>query len=177
MTRVDGSAALPVINVAPLACLAAGTAAAGAGGADTAEAGAGAADSAGAGTGRASAAPAGRAIAGGVVDLWHHGDADLDPDAPGQLDLAVEHLRAAVQHNLALAHWPAVVASLGVSMYLTREANLATLRQLAALAPGSTLVMTFQPPLDRLEPAAVKVLHAAPQSLRVPSCATGARRR
>ena len=28
-----------------------------------------------------------------------------------QPDLAVEHLRAAVQHNLALAHWPAVVSS------------------------------------------------------------------
>ena len=48
---------------------------------------------------------------------------------------------------------PAVVASLGVSMYLTRAANLATVRQLAALAPGSTLVMTFQPPLNLLEPA------------------------
>jgi methyltransferase (TIGR00027 family) len=48
---------------------------------------------------------------------------------------------------------PAVVASLGVSMYLTRAANLATLRQLATLAPGSTLVMTFQPPLNLLEPA------------------------
>ena len=48
---------------------------------------------------------------------------------------------------------PAVVASLGVSMYLTREANLATLRQLAALAPGSAVVMTFQPPLDLLDPA------------------------
>jgi methyltransferase (TIGR00027 family) len=47
---------------------------------------------------------------------------------------------------------PAVVASLGVSMYLTRAANLATLRQLATLAPGSTLVMTFQPPLELLEP-------------------------
>ena len=29
----------------------------------------------------------------------------------GQLDLAIEHLHAAVQHNLALAHWPALVAS------------------------------------------------------------------
>jgi len=38
---------------------------------------------------------------------------------------------------------PAVVASTGVSMYLTREANLATLRQLAGFAPGSTLVMSF----------------------------------
>jgi hypothetical protein len=28
-----------------------------------------------------------------------------------QLDLAIEHLTTAVQHNLALAHWPALVAS------------------------------------------------------------------
>jgi methyltransferase (TIGR00027 family) len=46
---------------------------------------------------------------------------------------------------------PAVVASLGVSMYLTKEANAATLRQLASLAPGSTLIMTFAPPLDLLD--------------------------
>jgi methyltransferase (TIGR00027 family) len=38
---------------------------------------------------------------------------------------------------------PAVVASTGVAMYLTRDANLATLRQIATLAPGSTLAMTF----------------------------------
>jgi hypothetical protein len=31
--------------------------------------------------------------------------------ASGHLDRAVDHLRAAVQHNLALAHWPAVIAS------------------------------------------------------------------
>ncbi|MDE3245794.1 MAG: class I SAM-dependent methyltransferase [Acidobacteriota bacterium] len=47
---------------------------------------------------------------------------------------------------------PAVVASTGVAMYLTREANAATLRQIAALAPGSTLAMTFMLPLDLLEP-------------------------
>jgi methyltransferase (TIGR00027 family) len=41
---------------------------------------------------------------------------------------------------------PAVVASTGVSMYLTREANAATLRQLASLAAGSTVAMTFQLP-------------------------------
>jgi methyltransferase (TIGR00027 family) len=46
---------------------------------------------------------------------------------------------------------PAVVASTGVSMYLTREANAATLRQLASLAPGSTVAMTFQPPLELLD--------------------------
>ena len=47
---------------------------------------------------------------------------------------------------------PAVVASTGVSMYLTREAILATLRQVAALAPGSTLVMSFMLPLEMLDP-------------------------
>jgi methyltransferase (TIGR00027 family) len=45
----------------------------------------------------------------------------------------------------------AVVASTGVSMYLTREANLATLRQIAHLAPGSTLAMTFTLPLDLVD--------------------------
>ncbi|MGV9818802.1 class I SAM-dependent methyltransferase [Nocardia xishanensis] len=43
---------------------------------------------------------------------------------------------------------PAVVASTGVSMYLTRESNTATLRQLSTLAPGSTLAMTFMLPLE-----------------------------
>jgi len=46
---------------------------------------------------------------------------------------------------------PAVVTSTGVSMYLTREANLATLRDLAALAPGSTVAMTFLLPLDLVD--------------------------
>lgn len=45
----------------------------------------------------------------------------------------------------------AVVASTGVSMYLTREANLATLREVAQLAPGSTLAMTFTLPLDMID--------------------------
>jgi methyltransferase (TIGR00027 family) len=46
----------------------------------------------------------------------------------------------------------AVVASTGVSMYLTRDAISATLRQVAALAPGSTLAMTFVLPLELAEP-------------------------
>lgn len=46
---------------------------------------------------------------------------------------------------------PAVVASTGVAMYLTREANAATLRQLATLARGSTLAMTFMLPLELVE--------------------------
>jgi methyltransferase (TIGR00027 family) len=47
---------------------------------------------------------------------------------------------------------PSVVASTGVSMYLTRDANRATLRQIAALAPGSTLAMTFILPLELIDP-------------------------
>jgi methyltransferase (TIGR00027 family) len=49
------------------------------------------------------------------------------------------------------ASQPAVATSTGVSMYLTREANVATLRELATLAPGCTVVMTFQLPLDLLD--------------------------
>jgi methyltransferase (TIGR00027 family) len=48
---------------------------------------------------------------------------------------------------------PAVVASTGVSMYLSREANAATLRQLATLAPGSTVAMTFLLPADLVDEA------------------------
>lgn len=46
---------------------------------------------------------------------------------------------------------PALVASAGVSMYLTREANIATLRQLSTLAPGSTLATTFLLPLELVD--------------------------
>ena len=47
---------------------------------------------------------------------------------------------------------PAVVASAGVSMYLTRDAIVATLRQAAALVPGSTIAMTFLLPLKLMAP-------------------------
>jgi methyltransferase (TIGR00027 family) len=47
---------------------------------------------------------------------------------------------------------PAVVASTGVSMYLTRDAIVTTLRQVAVMAPGSTLAMSFMLPLEMLDP-------------------------
>jgi methyltransferase (TIGR00027 family) len=47
---------------------------------------------------------------------------------------------------------PAVVASTGVSMYLTRAANIAALRHVASLAAGSTLVTTFILPLELTDP-------------------------
>ncbi|MFO0882622.1 MAG: class I SAM-dependent methyltransferase [Pirellulales bacterium] len=48
---------------------------------------------------------------------------------------------------------PAFIASTGVSMYLTREAIIATLRQVAKLAPGSVLVMSFLLPIDQVDPS------------------------
>ncbi len=46
---------------------------------------------------------------------------------------------------------PAVVASTGVTMYLTKDANAATQHQIAGLAPASTLAMTFQLPTELLD--------------------------
>jgi methyltransferase (TIGR00027 family) len=46
---------------------------------------------------------------------------------------------------------PTVVVSTGVTLYLTREANAATLRQMAQLAPGSTFAMTFLLPSELIE--------------------------
>ena len=48
---------------------------------------------------------------------------------------------------------PAVIVSTGVSMYLTKDATAATLRQIAGLAPGSTLAITFLLPTELLDDA------------------------
>ncbi|ANH81092.1 methyltransferase [Niabella ginsenosidivorans] len=48
-------------------------------------------------------------------------------------------------------HKPAVVACTGVTLYLTREAISAALKQMATLAPGSVLVMTFYLPLRLMD--------------------------
>src|SRR5262245_28122536 len=50
------------------------------------------------------------------------------------------------------AGWPAIVSSTGVSMYLTQDAIAATLRQVAALARGSTLAMSFMLPIELADP-------------------------
>jgi methyltransferase (TIGR00027 family) len=47
---------------------------------------------------------------------------------------------------------PALVVSTGVSMYLTREAIVATLRQVASLAAGSTFAMSFLRPFEMPDP-------------------------
>jgi methyltransferase (TIGR00027 family) len=47
---------------------------------------------------------------------------------------------------------PAVVASTGVTVYLTKDAIAATLQQVAALSPGSIFAMTFMLPIDLVDP-------------------------
>jgi methyltransferase (TIGR00027 family) len=74
---------------------------------------------------------------------------------------------------------PAVVVSTGVSMYLTRDAIAATLRQVAALAPGSTLVMSFMLPIEladpEVRPAIARAAEGREQAAR-PSSASSRRR-
>lgn len=47
---------------------------------------------------------------------------------------------------------PAVVVSSGVSMYLTKKANVAAMRQVATLAAGSTFATTFILPFELADP-------------------------
>ncbi len=64
------------------------------------------------------------------------------------------------------ARKPAVVASTGVSMYLTKDAVAETLRQVAALARGSTLAMTFLVPLELAAPEVRPGLQMAEKGAR-----------
>lgn len=61
---------------------------------------------------------------------------------------------------------PAVVASTGVSMYLSRETNRATLRDVAAMAKGTTFVMSFLLPLDLADPETRPGLEMAAKGAR-----------
>jgi methyltransferase (TIGR00027 family) len=61
---------------------------------------------------------------------------------------------------------PAVVASTGVSMYLTKDAIAATLRKVASLATGSTLAMTFLLPLELADPEVRPGLQLAEKGAR-----------
>lgn len=61
---------------------------------------------------------------------------------------------------------PAIVASTGVSMYLTRDAIASTLSQLAALAPGSMFAMTFLLPLELADPEVRPGLEMAEKGAR-----------
>jgi methyltransferase (TIGR00027 family) len=60
----------------------------------------------------------------------------------------------------------AVVASTGVSMYLTRDANAATLREVAELGSDITLVTSFLVPLELADPAVRPGLERAAEGAR-----------
>ncbi|MQY39499.1 hypothetical protein SRB17_75260 [Streptomyces sp. RB17] len=66
---------------------------------------------------------------------------------------------------------PAVIASTGVTMYLTKEATAATLRRIALLAPGSTLALTFLLPehlVDERDRAGLRASEAGARSSGTP---------
>lgn len=61
---------------------------------------------------------------------------------------------------------PAVVTSIGVSMYLTKDAIAAMMRQVAGLAPGSVFAMTFLLPLELADADVLPGLEAAANGAR-----------
>jgi methyltransferase (TIGR00027 family) len=61
---------------------------------------------------------------------------------------------------------PAVVAAIGVTLYLTRDAIMAIFRRMARLAAGSTLVMTFLVPPELADPAVRPSLERAMRGAR-----------
>lgn len=61
---------------------------------------------------------------------------------------------------------PTILASLGVSMYLTRDAVAAVLRQVAALSSGSTFIMSFMVPIDQVDPEIRPGVERAAQGAR-----------
>jgi methyltransferase (TIGR00027 family) len=83
--------------------------------------------------------------------------ADLGYDIPDWLHLVPVDFEAGAswRDRLVASDFnrsePAFIASTGVSMYLTKDAVAATLCQVATLAPGSTLAMSFLLPLESLD--------------------------
>jgi methyltransferase (TIGR00027 family) len=81
---------------------------------------------------------------------------DLFADIPGNLRFAPVNFETDSNWLQALSTAGfnisklAIVASTGVSMYLTHDAILGTLQQVATLAPGSTLAMSFLLPMELL---------------------------
>lgn len=61
---------------------------------------------------------------------------------------------------------PAIVASTGVSPYLTKDANASTMRQVASLATGSTLAMSFVLPIEMSDPEVRPGLQLAAKGAR-----------
>ncbi|HNP57999.1 MAG TPA: SAM-dependent methyltransferase [Gordonia sp. (in: high G+C Gram-positive bacteria)] len=103
-----------------------------------------------------------------ATSAWKRGRlAELGFECSGQLSLVPVDFEAgeswlaeAVEAGLDPAS-PVVVSMLGVTMYLTREAVLATLRQAASLPPGSTTVFTYSRPIEMAPPEVRPFLEVA----------------
>ncbi len=84
--------------------------------------------------------------------------AELGFDIPGSLHFVPVEFEAGMSwwEQLVAAGFdadkPAVFASTGVSMYLSDEANAATLRRIASCARGTALAMTFLLRFDLVDP-------------------------
>lgn len=61
---------------------------------------------------------------------------------------------------------PAVVTSTGVSVYLSKEAVAAMLKQVAMIAPDSTFIMTYMLPFEMIEPEERAALHETERNAR-----------
>ncbi|MEV8375656.1 class I SAM-dependent methyltransferase [Kribbella sp. NPDC056861] len=61
---------------------------------------------------------------------------------------------------------PAMVSWLGVTMYLTEQATAATLKQVASLPAGSSLILTFFRHLEDLAPEDVQIRRASREGAR-----------
>jgi methyltransferase (TIGR00027 family) len=79
----------------------------------------------------------------GVPEWLHFVPVDFEAGAPWRQRLAAAGFGAGRS---------TIVASTGVSMYLTRDAIAATLREVAGFASGSTLAMTFLLPIELADP-------------------------
>lgn len=89
---------------------------------------------------------------------------------PGWLHFVAVNFEGAWWEQLAAAGFdatrPAVVASSGVVMYLSKEATAATLARLAGLAAGSTVVMSFMVPPELVEPGERRAIAGARKGMR-----------
>lgn len=93
--------------------------------------------------------------------LQHCGIAESDAVHFAAADLSEETLQSALARSSFDPAQPSFFSWLGVTVYLTREANLATLRAIASIAPaGSELVFTY------IDEAALQPGHVGTEGFR-----------
>lgn len=103
-----------------------------------------------------------------ATSAWKHDRLDeLDLLDPAQLSLVPVDFEAGDSWLAGVAaagldqHRPTVVSLLGVTMYLSRDAILATLRQAASLPTGSVTVFSYSRPIEMAPPEIRPILAGA----------------